>query len=840
MALDNFRTIELIWDKANKSIIKTIKTASSDTTGRYLSVKVLDGGQEVTLNNAKLQLYWEHPNFNTSGTDDFNTINNGGLFKMTFSDEMLTNIGELNAHLVLTLTDGRITSDGFPIEVFKGTDNGVVVPTNGSGLVEQVARKIDKGNVTLGDLTQEVKLAMTGGAVAVVGENAVGTENIKDSSVTTEKLSFPAVSGVPSKNLYNKDTALLNKTVTASGVVADLAGYFISDFIKAKPLTSYALNVSAQGLNVYFFDSQKSLISYVSNVTVFKTPEATNYVRFRSLMDNVDTAQLEEGDHSTDYQAYGNYIDAKTISDGSISSDKIAGDISLEKISEVRFGKNKFNKNTVAQGQWITSGGGIRYDETRSLSEYISIKPSTYYTLSKMQHMAIFDENFTYLTGYTINDPSTFQTPETAKYTRIGMLNTDLDTFQLEEGQNKTEYEPFGYVIDSLLVNVNNENEKPKPFLRFRDAAEAWYAGEKFPVAFFGDSQTDGNGTTGFRGHNNVDILDGDGTPGNVDYVAPNAYPKKLEEFIQKETNNPTARIYNAGYSGHSLYLMLKKREQLFSQAYSDTRMVGISMGTNDRNLEINRSRLEKRFKRDLIEYVEWFYSKGIQPFILTSQASVEPDTLYESQKLNQLQNKKSEVTHAVINRIKKEVAKEYDLELIDVSKFGELFLTYSEVPATKIINDKLHFNDAGHLAQAGYIFSKIFDRVVEIDEDEILSFTNQRMRSGVAHERTALLDTIENGFKVIVDYTKEDTNDMLILDFWFLNSSKNTFTLKSYINSTQLAYVVLDGNKIQLTDAEQVLANSLDIGLHHVQAYTGETQNVDFKGFKLTKNNVL
>ena len=189
MALDNFRTIELIWDKANKSIIKTIKTASSDTTGRYLSVKILDGGQEVTLSNAKLQLYWEHPNFNTSGTDDFNTVNDGGLFKMTFSKEMLTNIGELTAYLVLTLTDGKITSDGFPIEVFKGADDGVVVPTNGAGLVKQIDGKIDKGNVTLTDLTQEVKLAMTGGSVAIVGEDAVGTENLKDGSITTSKLS---------------------------------------------------------------------------------------------------------------------------------------------------------------------------------------------------------------------------------------------------------------------------------------------------------------------------------------------------------------------------------------------------------------------------------------------------------------------------------------------------------------------------------------------------------------------------------------------------------------------------------------------------------------------------
>lgn len=210
MALDNFRTIELIWDKANKSIIKTIKTASSDTTGRYLSVKILDGGQEVTLNNATLQLYWEHPNFNTSGTDDFNTVNDGGLFKMTFSKEMLTNIGELTAHLVLTLPDGRITSDGFTIEVIKGADDGVVVPTNGSGLVEQVANKIDKGNVTLGDLTNEVKLAMTGGSVAIVGENAVGTENVKESAITPSKIDSI---GGEILNILNLDTMLTGKAI---------------------------------------------------------------------------------------------------------------------------------------------------------------------------------------------------------------------------------------------------------------------------------------------------------------------------------------------------------------------------------------------------------------------------------------------------------------------------------------------------------------------------------------------------------------------------------------------------------------------------------------------------
>ena len=298
MALDNFRTIELIWDKANKSIIKTIKTASSDTTGRYLSVKILDGGQEVTLNNAKLQLYWEHPNFNTSGTDDFNTVNNGGLFKMTFSDEMLTNIGKLNAHLVLILSDGKITSDGFAIEVIKGANDGVVVPTNGNGLVKQIDGKIDKGNVTLGDLTQEVKLAMTGGTVAIVGEDAVGTENIKDKSVDVYKTVGVDVIGF---NLYRYPNHVVN------GFYIDNTGTIVTGSTSAyakvpiQPLNKYSMwkedgsYIPGNGLMV-FQDGDGASLSTLNmstkyngkyldlNYITFETPANAKYVLFNVKM----------------------------------------------------------------------------------------------------------------------------------------------------------------------------------------------------------------------------------------------------------------------------------------------------------------------------------------------------------------------------------------------------------------------------------------------------------------------------------------------------------------------------------------------------------------------------
>ena len=305
MALDNFRTIELIWDKANKSIIKTIKTASSDTTGRYLSVKILDGGQEVTLNNAKLQLYWEHPNFNTSGTDEFDTMNNGGLFKMTFSDEMLTNIGELNAHLVLTLTDGNITSDGFTIEVIKGANDGVVVPTNGKGLVEQVANKIDKGNVTMGDLSQEVKLAMTGGSVAIVGENAVDNENIKDNAVNEEKTTF----FTPNPDAMLETTEWVNGYVGTDGKVASAQSNRASDFIEIQSNADYMIEVDENTGGVVtaylgYYDVDKVFIerisigqSYYTNggFRMFTPPSNAKFIRVSFPVDHYLKFYIHEG-----------------------------------------------------------------------------------------------------------------------------------------------------------------------------------------------------------------------------------------------------------------------------------------------------------------------------------------------------------------------------------------------------------------------------------------------------------------------------------------------------------------------------------------------------------------
>lgn len=61
-----------------------------------------------------------------------------------------------------------------------------------TNLLSGLSQKVDKGGneqITLGMLAQQVKTAMTGGSVAVVGSNAVNTSNIVDGATTNAKLS---------------------------------------------------------------------------------------------------------------------------------------------------------------------------------------------------------------------------------------------------------------------------------------------------------------------------------------------------------------------------------------------------------------------------------------------------------------------------------------------------------------------------------------------------------------------------------------------------------------------------------------------------------------------------
>jgi lysophospholipase L1-like esterase len=367
------------------------------------------------------------------------------------------------------------------------------------------------------------------------------------------------------------------------------------------------------------------------------------------------------------------------------------------------------------------------------------------------------------------------------------------------------------------------------PICTLRDAWIAWQSGAKFPIGFLGDSTTDGAGTTSGASHARQDTEAGGF--GKVDYINTYAYSYLLQQLIRQETGSTVARVYNIGYSGTTFKWAKPKLEAIFSEAYADVKMVGIVYGINDRL--VNTVAEYERVVREHLEYfIAWFYNRGIQPFLVTPQATVEPSTA--TSYIGQYPLRSSEALSSIAHPVIRELACKYSLELIDMAAFDELALTYSRYPLTELCPDTLHFGDRGHQLAAGFLFSWLCPRVIEVKSDEMLTFTSQKLRSSVASDKVTYINPAIYGFKIKAEYEKTDT-DMLLQDFWILNSSKGRFSLTAYA-TTAAGYVIVDGMHTNLTATEQLVSDSLDIGLHHIQVYSGAGAKVGFLGMKLTK----
>ena len=85
-----------------------------------------------------------------------------------------------------------------------------------------INNKMDKDTLlTMSNLSQELKLAITGGSVAVVGDNSILSNNIVDNQVNEYKATF----FTDTNNLLRYDTIKNNRTLITSGSVAKFIKY---------------------------------------------------------------------------------------------------------------------------------------------------------------------------------------------------------------------------------------------------------------------------------------------------------------------------------------------------------------------------------------------------------------------------------------------------------------------------------------------------------------------------------------------------------------------------------------------------------------------------------------
>ena len=344
--LDKFRETAITWDKANRKVYEPLRVSAGDNKGRKLTVQLVNDGVVEDLTGASLSLFWETRDKTNKGLDAFTSVDaTKGEFEIYYTTGMLSNEGTLNANLVLVDTSGRVVSEPFKITVFKGIDDEAIqssdsftaltealidigdleqnyaprlstLEQNDVSLSQQLQqtslKKVGDGVLaTLSDMGQDVKEAMTGGSVAVVGKDTVIEENVVDRQITPRKMTIFTPSD---DNLINPQNFIDGYINNIGEVVLGGASRVNKDIRPLKPNTTYRLEsrVPISGSTIYlaFYKADGTIsrqrygpISSVSSSTIHTFTTISNEVGYRisCLAGQEHDLYMHEGAESRPY-----------------------------------------------------------------------------------------------------------------------------------------------------------------------------------------------------------------------------------------------------------------------------------------------------------------------------------------------------------------------------------------------------------------------------------------------------------------------------------------------------------------------------------------------------------
>lgn len=355
---------------------------------------------------------------------------------------------------------------------------------------KQLAHKVGGGKLaTMADLGQDVKEALTGGSVAVIGDNTVIESNIVDKQVTPRKTSFIDV--FKSVNKFNPNTVVRGYITPSNGIIVDSESHVTTDFIEAKDLYLVASCTPSTGtlrMEMRFvaqFNENKEIIPYMNNdASVTNTNKVTldrqtKYVRvsirndFQQLRPQLEVNNT--GDF-TEYHAYGDIIKIKkTLMEDSLNDIKITPEKTtfMERIHT----HNRYNSRTNVFGFIAPSSGTVHSSETIQTTDFIEVTDK-YLNASKvvngtqisatMRFVAQFDANKKIIyfadSNKTVNNVQYVQLHPYTAFVRVSFTVSERSyPLQLEFTPDNVitsyvPYEPDGFkLLPEFLPSTTDE-----------------------------------------------------------------------------------------------------------------------------------------------------------------------------------------------------------------------------------------------------------------------------------------------------------------------------------------------------------------------------------------------
>lgn len=300
--------------------------------------------------------------------------------------------------------------------------------------------------------------------------DSVLESNIKG-QLSPEKMNFL----IRSKNLFDEKEITPHTFLDASGKISsDPAinnSYHASDWIPVEGGEIYTItNCRAYTL----YDSNKERYGGLNpgdnTPQTFVVP-VDGFLRF-SYSTSVDNNQVEKGDRMTPWVPHGWVfpdiailgVGNRVITSEMIAPEAVSGLTIKEKAIDIRHisfadpTKNLFNKYTRTVGMYVEHNTGkLKESSTYDTSDYIPVKANTTYAITRSRKVAIYDENFFHIPEQSQDGSAARRvTPLQDGYMKVSFFASQVDVSQVEEGNEYTDFAPYGVQINGLALEDNS------------------------------------------------------------------------------------------------------------------------------------------------------------------------------------------------------------------------------------------------------------------------------------------------------------------------------------------------------------------------------------------------
>lgn len=331
MTLVNFKKIRLVLNRNENKLFNQIFVKEDNIKGRTIELQLTDEGLIRDTSDISIFFIWQNKTYTDIKSIELLTTDiSKGLYRLDLPNMgkgpvdayfKVTERNEIVGLVKLIIESQSLLFDESVIGQLqqKGMLDNLLVGTRILHNENELFKKIQSENISVNDINTNLKKVdktyQSDELLQRIAENTpVNPMTVNDGEITTAKIADRAVTPIKTsffeketRNLFNKDKALINTAINTSGSLISHTSHDTSEMIPVQSSTQYIKNF---GGVLAWYNSSSTFIRYVSTAEAqigvpLTSPTNAAFVRFTIWKlypeNNIEWAQFEKGTKVTDY-----------------------------------------------------------------------------------------------------------------------------------------------------------------------------------------------------------------------------------------------------------------------------------------------------------------------------------------------------------------------------------------------------------------------------------------------------------------------------------------------------------------------------------------------------------